>query len=109
MLYVSATDQANDRGLAPSAVAGVKRLHGAVPRRVLADGDYGTKQSALALRALGVDFMCPPHRAARVAVSPCRRAGRALREAEDWWRGLWAECGGLARGARMRVERLKQA
>ena len=29
-----------------------------------------------------------------------------MREAEDWWRGLWAECGGLARGMRMRVERV---
>ena len=108
VLYVSATAQANDRGLAGSAVAGVRALHGAFPRRVLADGDYASRQSALALRAWGVDFLCPPHRAGRVA--NLRRTERglreALREAEGWWRGLWADSGAQARGGRMRVERV---
>lgn len=104
VLYVGATDQGNDAGLAASAVRGMERICGHRASRVLADGDYGGVRSAAAARDLGVLFLVPPKRA---AVSPSRRGGlREARASEDWWRTLWAEHEDWARRKRMGVERV---
>ena len=104
VLYVGASEQGNDAGLATAAARGMERLCGHRPQRLLADGDYGGAGSAAELRALDVLFLSPPKY--ELAKTRQRAALRVLREAENWWRGLWAAHGSAARRMRMRVERV---